>query len=186
MKKTGINIFILCSISIILSISWVVPKGLASTTEEKKLLSLINIYRGENKLKPIESSEKLNLVAQLHASNLQKHYKESNRCNLHSWVEEKGKPWKTCCYTDNHSNAECMWEKPAQISNYKGNGYEIAAYSSDSITAEMALKLWIESNGHNNVMLNKGIWRKISFKGIGVGLCGNYAVVWFGEYSDNE
>jgi len=50
----------------------------------------------------------------------------------------------------------------------------------------MALKLWIESNGHNNVMLNKGIWRKISFKGIGVGLCGNYAVVWFGEYSDNE
>jgi uncharacterized protein YkwD len=79
-----------------------------------------------------------------------------------------------------------MWEKPMQIAKYKGNGYEIAAYSSDSINAEMALNMWIQSKGHNDVMLNKGIWKKINFKGIGIGISGNYAVVWFGEYEDKE
>jgi len=186
MNKSRINLFILVCISILLSSSWIEPTAVKSTLEENKLLSLINIYRGENKLSSIKSSDKLNLVAQLHASNLQKYYKDLKRCNLHSWVEEKGKPWKTCCYTDNHSNAKCMWEKPMQIAKYKGNGYEIAAYSSDSINAEMALNMWIQSKGHNDVMLNKGIWKKINFKGIGIGISGNYAVVWFGEYEDKE
>lgn len=184
MNKSGINIFILCCISILFSSSWVEPIEVKSTQEEKKLHSLINLYRAENKLNSIKSSNKLNLVAQLHAANLQKYYKNSKRCNLHSWVEEKGKPWKTCCYTDNHANAKCMWDKPLQIANYQGNGYEIAAFYSDSISADMALKMWIKSKGHNDVMLNKGIWKKINFKGIGIGINGNYAVVWFGEYED--
>ena len=57
-------------------------------------------------------------------------------CNLHSW-SDKG-PWSACCYTPDHAQAQCMWDKPSELTNYPGNGYEISAAGYDSAQAALA------------------------------------------------
>jgi uncharacterized protein YkwD len=149
-----------------------------------KLAQLINSYRISKKLDSVNVSSNLNMVAQTHANDLHLYYKESNRCNMHSW-SRNGK-WKDCCYTDDHKQAKCMWDKPREISSYKGDGFEIAAYYSDGMTAERALELWKKSSSHHDVILQKGIWKNKSFKAMGIGIKGNYACVWFGFEPDSN
>ena len=97
---------------------------------------------------------------------------------MHSW-SKKGK-WEVCCYTDDHAKAQCMWNKPRELTRYKGNGYEIAAGMGN---AQDALDGWKHSVHHNNVIINKDIW-KTKWEAIGIGIYGNYAVVWFGHETD--
>ncbi len=150
--------------------------------EEKKLYQLINEYRKQNNLHEIPQSPALTFVAQTHVKDLYENQPANKVCNLHSW-SDKGK-WKKCCYLKNHSNAECMWSKPRELTCYTGNGYEIAFYSSSDATAEEALQSWKTSYGHNNVILNEDIWRSLQWNAIGIGIYKNYAVVWFGEKKD--
>ena len=94
------------------------------TREEKKLYDLIMEYRKSKKLPPIPLSEKLTLVAQTHAKDLAENYEfdpKKNKCNPHNW-SNKGK-WTSCCYTDDHKVAGCMWTKPQEIAGYAGSGY---------------------------------------------------------------
>jgi len=83
-----------------------------------------------------------------------------------------------------------MWAKPAEMTTYSGNGYEISCGSSDPeyssfvMTAEYALKSWQESTGHNNVILNKEAWTTRPWNAIGIGIYGGFACVWFGEETD--
>jgi hypothetical protein len=79
-----------------------------------------------------------------------------------------------------------MWDKPRELSPYKGDGFEIAAFYSDGITAQMALDMWKESPSHHDVILQKGIWKTKSFKAMGIGIKGNYACVWFGFEPDSN
>ena len=44
---------------------------------------------------------------------------------------------------------------------------------------------WKKSTGHNQVIVNEGIWKKIMWNAIGIGIYKEYAVVWFGEIEDN-
>ena len=108
--------------------------------------------------------------------------------NLHSWSNNgnwQGKygesAWKGCCYPDDHSNKTCMWEKPKEITNYPDNGYEISHWGSGTVTAQSALASWKTSSGHNDVILNKGMWSNLTWKAIGAAYGGNYACAWFGE-----
>lgn len=143
-------------------------------------------YRKSKGLAPIPVSPKLTLVAQTHARDLADNYdfKEDNKCNPHSW-SKKGK-WSSCCYTNDHKAAKCMWDKPREIAGYEGHGYEIAYYSSDGAFAEEGLDGWKKSPGHNPLIVNEGIWEKAKWKGIGIGFVGEYGVVWFGEVEDEE
>jgi len=77
-----------------------------------------------------------------------------------------------------------MWNKPAELTSYKGNGYEIAAQQSDSLDAKDALALWKASRFHNEVILNKGIY-KGNWNAMGIGIYKRYAVVWFGNEIDS-
>lgn len=151
--------------------------------EERKLANIINYYRLEKKLDSVKVSSNLTIVAQSHANDLNLYYKESNRCNLHSWSRNGN--WKACCYTNNHEQAKCMWDKPRELSKYKGDGFEIAAFYSAGMTAVLALEMWKKSFAHNEVILQKGIWKKKNFKAMGIGINGNYACVWFGFDEDN-
>lgn len=146
--------------------------------EEKKLYDLIMTYRKTKGLPVIPLSSSLTFVAQTHAKNLADNQPDKGNCNMHSW-SKKGK-WQACCYTDDHAKAECMWNKPRELTSYKGNGYEIAASASG---AEEALLLWKKSVNHNNVIVNKTIWKE-PWNAIGIGIFGNYAVVWFGHELD--
>lgn len=154
--------------------------------EEQKLYELIMEYRKSKKLDPIPLSAKLTMVAQTHARDLADNYEfdVKNKCNPHSW-SKKGK-WSACCYTNDHKQAKCMWDKPREISGYNSNGYEIAYYSSKGASAEEGLAGWKLSPGHNPLIINDGMWSKVQWKGIGIGIYGEYGIVWFGEIADDE
>jgi uncharacterized protein YkwD len=154
------------------------------SSEERKLYNLMMDYRKSKGLPSIPLSEKLTLVAHTHARDLADNYDfdPENRCNPHSW-SRKGK-WSPCCYTNDHKRAQCMWDKPKEIAGYESPGYEIAYYSSAGASAGEGLEGWKKSPSHNPLIINEGIWKKVSWKAIGIGIYKEYGVVWFGELED--
>ena len=157
------------------------------TPVEMELFRQINEYRVQNSLPVVKLSVSLSFVARTHARDQQYNYKESKRCNMHSW-SNKGN-WTACCYTPDHKNAKFMWNKPRELTNYLGDGYEISFYSSykypsASVFAKEILIGWKKSPAHNNVILNKSIWNNVRWEAIGVGVYGDYANVWFGKEED--
>ena len=152
------------------------------TDEEIKLYNLIIEYRSSKGLSKIPLSKSLIFVAQTHVKDLANNKPDVGSCNGHSW-SDKGN-WTPCCYTSDHARAKCMWNKPSELTSYKGNGYEISFWSSGEVTAEGALSGWKGSSGHNAVIINQGGWRNSSWKAIGIGIYKDYAAVWFGKERD--
>jgi len=165
----------------------VLPEFCISKTEFE-LYKLINNYRKDKGLPAIEFSKSLSFVAKTHAKDLAENYKESERCNMHSW-SNKG-DWSSCCYTKDHRKAKCMWGKPKELTNYSGIGYEIAFFSTYPADlanqAEASLKGWKKSKGHNSIIINRGQWKKAKWKSLGIGIYGDYVVAWFGQENDPE
>ncbi|MDA3818135.1 MAG: CAP domain-containing protein [Prolixibacteraceae bacterium] len=151
---------------------------------DDSLYGLINQYRQEQGLSAVPYSISLTIVAETHIDDLIQYYTIDETCNLHSWSENGN--WASCCYTSDHEQAECMWNKPRELTSYEGAGYEIAAYKSSGITAERALELWKNSDAHNNIISNQDIWTNIEWKAMGTAIKGDYAVVWFGEEKEPE
>ena len=154
------------------------------SSEEKKLYDMMMAYRKSKGLPPIKLSARLTEVAQTHARDLADNYKfdPKNKCNPHSW-SSKGK-WSSCCYTSDHKEAQCMWDKPKEIAGYTNPGYEIAYYSSAGASASEGLAGWKKSPSHNPLIVNEGMWSKVNWKAIGIGFYKEYGIVWFGELED--
>lgn len=154
--------------------------------EEWKLYQLMMSYRKSKGLPSIPLSNALTVVAQAHCQDLVDNPSTLNdRCNLHSW-SDKGS-WSGCCYTSDHSQSACMWNKPSELTSYKGYGFEISygATWANVTTAEAALKSWQGSSGHNNVILNVGMWNS-KWNAVGIGIRKGFAMVWFGNDVDSE
>lgn len=149
------------------------------TKQEQELYDLIMTYRRENGLPTIPISPSLTYVAQTHVRDLHDFPPQDPKCNLHSWSANGD--WSSCCYTRDHEKAKCMWNKPRELTQYQGAGYEIAHMSSSGVTPWGALKSWKNSLPHDSVILNIGRWKLHEWQAIGVGIYENYAVVWFGE-----
>ncbi|WP_160131376.1 CAP domain-containing protein [Kordia antarctica] len=154
------------------------------TKEEKKLYDLIMEYRKENNLSVIPLSKSLTFVAKKHVEDLENNNPNQGTCNTHSW-SNKGN-WTPCCYTPDHSESKCMWNKPRELTSYLGNGFEIAMWQSQGAKAVDAINSWKKSSGHNVVMINLGMWKDIKWKAIGIAIYDTYAVVWFGRESDTN
>lgn len=157
------------------------------TEKEKELARIVNNYRKKQGLAAVPVSVSLTYVAQCHVKDLTENYTFNDRCNQHSW-SDKG-PWTPCCYTSDHSQASCMWNKPRELTNYKGIGFEIAffstrTYNNDGSQAADALLNWQNSPGHNSVICNQDIWSKMEWKAIGIGVDSGYSVIWFGIETD--
>lgn len=204
MKST---LYFLCLVSFL---SGVVPgysqaENVCLSAQEKLLYDLIMEYRKSKKLKPIPFSAKLTKVAQAHVRDLEDNFEyeldDNNKiarinpkntktfqitgdCNLHSW-SDKGS-WSSCCYTADHSQAQCMWDKPKEIAGYDGEGYEIAYIQSGAASAKEAIEGWKKSSGHNPLLINSETWSKLTWGAIGIGIYGKYGVVWFGEKEDKS
>lgn len=162
----------------------VTTENVCLSSEEKKLYDLMMAYRKTKGLESIPLSAKLTQVAQVHAKDLaENHDPTQERCNLHSW-SKKGN-WESCCYTNDHKQAACMWNKPREIADYQSNGYEISYYFSAGADAESGLDGWKQSTGHNQMIINDGIWKKIKWNAIGIGFYKAYGVVWFGDLRDD-
>lgn len=159
-------------------------KTLVLSNEEQKLYNLIMEYRKQKGLPSILLSQSLTLVAQTHVRDLEDNFVLGTNCNTHSW-SDKGR-WTSCCYTSDHAQKECMWNKPRELTSYKGNGFEIAFGGAKGyvVTAEAALKAWKGSSGHTQVIINSDIWKKHPWNAIGIGIYKGYAVVWFGKEED--
>lgn len=160
------------------------------TENEMRLYKLIMEYRKEKGLPSIPLSTSLSFVAQTHARDIIKNKPNNDNCNMHSWSSNGN--WSSCCYTRDHKQAECMWKKPMELTNYKGYGYEISfsvytsADATYTATAEEALRGWKSSQGHNQVIINESIWKDSPWKSIGIGIYQGYACVWFGREADAE
>lgn len=154
------------------------------SAEEIKLYNLINEYRKQKRLPKIPLSKSLTFVAQTHSRDLMDNDPVKGNCNGHSW-SSKGN-WTSCCYTPDHKEKECMWNKPKELTNYTSNGYEISYFSSAGATPEQALSIWQKSKGHNPLLINSGIWKEDQWNAIGIGIYKNYATVWFGVEVDKE
>jgi len=150
--------------------------------QEVKLYNLINAYRKEKGLPKIPLSKSMTFVAQTHARDLSQNTTDTGMCNAHSW-SAKGK-WTSCCYTPDHKQHNCMWNKPRELTTYTGDGFEIAYYCSSGVIPEQALGSWKKSKGHNAVVINGGIWKEDKWKAVGIGIYKNYATVWFGIEAD--
>lgn len=160
--------------------------GVCMNAQETELIASVNAYRATNGLGPIAISYWLSSTAQWHAWDLTENNPVGGSCNMHSWSTARPTLWQAVCYTGNGS-ASGMWHKPRQISgnSYNSNGYENAASSGTSISAATALGLWQNSSAHADVILNRGVWAGQTWRGMGVGIVGGYAVLWFGTLLDS-
>eukprot|EP01079_Euglenida_sp_SAG-EU17-18_P006044 gene6044-1080_t len=151
--------------------------------ELSALVEAVNDYRQSVGLARVPYSPSLQTTAELHVQDMVANYASlPDECNLHSWSGASSQ-WTYCCYTSDHAQAECMWSKPREVSEYTGNGYEISYATSGKATTAGALSAWQTSSGHHDVILNRGIWDK-EWKGMGAAMSGGYAVVWFGHAKD--
>lgn len=154
--------------------------------DEAALYDALMQARTNEGLSRIPLSASLTLVAQVHADDAHAHpdlFSES--CNLHSW--NTSSDWSGCCYTGDHAQAQCMWDKPKEIANFPGAGYEIAFRGHG--TPEQMVDAWLNSEGHRNVLLNNGSWASFPFESIGVGISNaengsRFAFVWFAVEPD--
>lgn len=165
--------------------------GVCLNAEEASLVQQVNAYRMQNGRPALPASYWLSTTGQWHAWDLVANAPVGGSCNLHSWSSARTL-WDAVCYTPDHAQAAQMWAKPRQISQrtppgtalYTGNGYENAAVAGSQITASVALSLWQNSQAHRDVILQQGIWAGINFQGLGVGIVGGHAVLWFGDGAD--
>jgi hypothetical protein len=145
------------------------------------LIDLVNDYRDEHGLPAIPASPSLCAVAAAHTKDLVEEAPNATPgCNLHSWSDAGS--WTACCYTSDHAEAQCMWDKPRELTAYPGNGYENASAGSDDPAT--ALALWQGSPAHDDVILNRDIWEGIAWGAVGADLRDGYAVLWFGQETD--
>jgi hypothetical protein len=161
--------------------------GECLSEDETTLAQLMNEYRVAEGLQPIPVTVSLTAVSQWHVWDLDVNQPTGGDCNLHSWSD--GSLWTPVCYTADHANARGMWDKPREITanTYTGNGFEIAYWSSGTATPAGALSGWKNSSGHNDVILNAGIWASYNpWPAMGVGMRDGYAVIWFGDKSDSQ
>ena len=154
--------------------------------DEYELYEQIMSYRKARGLKKINLSASLTYVARIHARDLSENRPFDDYCNLHSWSDNGD--WTACCYTDDHEEAGCMWYKPFELTGFKGMGYEIVYYSTypeDHIDFPgSVLDGWKKSKSHNQVLINRGEWKSLEWKSIGIGIDGPFAVVWFSDTED--
>ena len=161
--------------------------GECLSADEAALAQLMNDYRQAQGLAQVPVTASLTAVAQWHVWDLDVNNPHGGQCNLHSWSD--GSLWTPVCYTADHANAPGMWDKPREITGnaYTGDGFEIAYWTSGIASPEGALNAWQNSSGHNDVILNAGIWRPYDpWPAMGVGMRAGYAVIWFGGTADPQ
>jgi hypothetical protein len=161
---------------------------LCLSKEEQRLYDLIMAYRKQKKLPSIKISAALTKVAQTHARDLSINKpNNADECNMHSW-SSKG-TWTPCCYDDKHTHSQCMWSKPKEIADFQADGYEIVYGSMEDnyvATPDAALAAWKKSPGHHAVLVNSDLWKKRTWKAIGLGVYKNYVCVWVASVEDKN
>lgn len=159
------------------------PEANSNSDPSDRLIDLVFEYRAQNGLPAIPVSPSMTTVAAQHVADLERH-PPAGQCSAHSWSTNPR--WSACCYTRDHAQAHCMWDKPREITHgaYTGQGFEIVCTSEDRMTAETAMDCWRHSALHHAVLLNRDAWRDITWQALGIRLSQHYAVLWLGTVPD--
>ncbi len=161
-----------------------VPESFCISEAESKLYRMINEYRRQYDLPPITLSRSLCYVANTHVKDLFFHNPDVEPCNFHSW-SDKG-PWKPFCYPRDEDKKNSVWDKPKELSGYPGKGYEIVYWENGAVMIDSVIAFWRSFDYFNGFLMNTGKWEGKQWNAIGIGICQNYAAVWFGEVADPE
>ncbi len=161
-----------------------IPDDFCISNEDYKLFNLINSYRKTLKLPAVELSKSLCYVARQHVSDLITNNPDTNTCNFHSW-SNKGN-WTPCCFEGEAKNKACMQNKPRELTNYKGNGYELVYWENREASADKAFDQWRETNAARAMITNAKDWEIYNWNALGVSIDGGFASAWFGQDPDVE
>jgi hypothetical protein len=190
MRSLKSLIIFICCISGLISIAQVqgtiksIPESYCITSMEYKLYSMINAYRQRYDLPPIPLSKSLCLVASEHVNDLFYHHPDQGSCNSHSWSDQG--TWKPFCYPRDENKNNSVWDKPKELTSYKGKGYEIVYWENDAAVIDSIIALWKSMDYFNSFLMNTGKWQGKKWNAIGIGIKENYACAWFGELPDPD
>lgn len=161
-----------------------VPGSFCISTMEYKLYSMINEYRQRYDLPPIPLSKSLCFVASEHARDLFFHHPDQGSCNAHSWSDQGN--WKPFCYPRDENKKNSVWDKPKELTQYKGKGFEIVYWENNAVVIDSIISFWKSMDYFNSFLMNTGNWQEKKWNAIGIGIQENYACAWFGELLDPE
>jgi len=152
------------------------------TTEELELAKAINAYRVENEMPEIPLSRSLCYVADVHAKDLYFFYNERSRASMHSW-SANGR-WNECTYSNPRTDGRCMHNKPSELTDYQGLGFELAYRDNTDQATKNAFDAWINNEITRKVILNEGSYLTFDWNAMGVKAFNGYVLVWFGTITD--
>jgi len=159
-----------------------VPAGFCISSQEMKLYNMINEYRNRFDLPPVPLSKSLCFVASSHVKDLFFHHPDHPPCNFHSW-SDKG-PWKPFCYPRDENKKNSVWDKPKELTKYKGKGFEIVYWENNPVNIDSIIPFWKSIDYFNGFLMNTGKWEGKKWNAIGIAIYENYASAWFGEIPD--
>ncbi|MCX6249090.1 MAG: SPOR domain-containing protein [Bacteroidetes bacterium] len=161
-----------------------VPSSYCLSPIEYKLYNMINDYRQRYDLPPVPLSKSLCFVAATHAKDLFIHHPDQGPCKQYSWSDQGF--WKPFCYPRDENKKNSVWDKPKELTTYKGKGYEITYWENSEVVIDSIMTLWKSMDYFNAFLMNTGKWQGRKWNAIGIGIYENYACAWFGELSDPE
>jgi len=161
-----------------------IPPDFCISKTEYRLYELINKHRVDNGLSPLTLSISLSYVATTHVADLVTNHPDTSVCNLNSW-SDKG-DWTPCCHNNYVPKSQCILEKPRELTNYRGEGHELAYWEPAQVNTDSLIAFWSSIEETNDFLLNENRWSKYKWRTIGVGMLEGYAVIWVGELTDRE
>lgn len=165
------------------------PLNLPTVAELRKrprqwweLVDILNAYRRSQNLPTIALSPKLCAVAAFHVRDLAENKPHERFGSMHSWSPDMPR-WKGGIFeAADKSTYPVMWNKPREIAGYPANGYEVAASGTNGLGH--ALDVWKASQSHHDVILNRGVWTKLTWRALGAAWYRGFACAWFGDAVD--
>ena len=178
------NCFVLVFYLLPLTVISDIPPDFCISKTEYRLYELINQHRIDNGLPELSLSISLSFVATTHVADLVNHHPDTSICNLNSW-SNKG-DWTSCCHNNYVPKSQCILDKPKELTNYRGEGHELAYWEPALVDPDSLLAFWESIDETNDFLLNENRWDKYKWRSIGVGILEGYAVIWVGELIDRE
>ena len=159
-----------------------IPLSYSVEHNEIQLSDAINKFRTKKGLGELQLSPSLSFVARTHLNDIRLHSKDEHGCNLNSW-SGKGK-WTACCFNSKQKNLDLMTTKPAEITDFRGKGYEIVIIAKRGVSARDLAELWLNSTATEEFLLNSGQWSSHNWQSMGISIYHSFASIWLSDMPD--
>ena len=177
--------FLLLFLSVIIFVKGQDPfHDLCLTPQELELAQSINKTRIAKGLPEVPLSRSLCYVADVHAKDLYFFHQGGGNCSLHSW-SDKGR-WSGCCYENPKTDGRCMHNKPSELTDYSGLGFELVYWDNTTSCSENALSVWLQNTSTSAMWFNSKAYEIYDWNAMGVSIFKGYVIVWFGTIHDNS